>query len=315
MTWFKIDDKIHESVKFRGAGLFGRALWFMAGVKCASKNTDGVAEELVVKDAAYLAEVDDWLAAAEQLVKVGMWHDAKSIRKCDRCVEATGGGKLPAGAFYFHDWNDWQLSKASQSTDEAKRKETRKRRLHRNKGLVEQIRERDGTLCRYCGIRVDFEDHRSNVGGTYDHVNPDGPNTLDNCVVACRGCNIAKGNRTPAEAGMALLDPGTARPALSVAVSNPVGTDSNPGVGKASDPVGNGTNPVESKSNPDTDQVGTFTDPDPTSRAHTRDSGRVRTGSETEPTGSENGSERAEAGGGPGPGRDQAFDAHEEESA
>ena len=36
-----------------------------------------------------------------------------------------------------------------------------------------------------------------------------GDNSLDNVVVACHQCNIVKGHRTPEEAGMLLLEPGS----------------------------------------------------------------------------------------------------------
>jgi hypothetical protein len=42
------------------------------------------------------------------------------------------------------------------------------------------------------------------LGGQYDHIRPRGPNTIDNLVVACRGCNIRKGSRTLEAAGMTL---------------------------------------------------------------------------------------------------------------
>jgi 5-methylcytosine-specific restriction endonuclease McrA len=59
---------------------------------------------------------------------------------------------------------------------------------------------RDGYRCQYCGSGADSIDHvvpRSRGGG-------DG---WDNLAAACRPCNSAKRNRTPAEAGMRLLRP------------------------------------------------------------------------------------------------------------
>jgi hypothetical protein len=37
------------------------------------------------------------------------------------------------------------------------------------------------------------------------HVDPEGPNQIDNAVLACWSCNAKKGHRTPEEAGMQLL--------------------------------------------------------------------------------------------------------------
>jgi 5-methylcytosine-specific restriction endonuclease McrA len=59
---------------------------------------------------------------------------------------------------------------------------------------------RDEYRCQYCGLGADSIDHvlpRSRGGG-------DG---WDNLAAACRSCNSAKRNRTPAEAGMRLLRP------------------------------------------------------------------------------------------------------------
>ncbi len=69
---------------------------------------------------------------------------------------------------------------------------------------------RDDYACMYCGR------HRSELRGrqflTRDHILPTsrgGDNTWDNVVTSCSPCNNRKGNRTPEEAGMALLtDPG-----------------------------------------------------------------------------------------------------------
>ena len=62
--------------------------------------------------------------------------------------------------------------------------------------------ERDKGLCQYCGR------HFSKSQLTLDHVLPQsrgGADTWENLVVACLSCNVHKGNRTPEEAGMALL--------------------------------------------------------------------------------------------------------------
>lgn len=56
---------------------------------------------------------------------------------------------------------------------------------------------RDRGGCGYCG----------GVANTIDHILPrcrGGSNTWTNTVAACSACNGAKGNRTPAEAGMTL---------------------------------------------------------------------------------------------------------------
>ena len=74
------------------------------------------------------------------------------------------------------------------------------------KSYIDQSREpaftrfnvflRDGFACQYCGGRGDL---------TFDHVIPrshGGRTTWDNIVAACGPCNLRKGGRTPAQAGM-----------------------------------------------------------------------------------------------------------------
>lgn len=56
---------------------------------------------------------------------------------------------------------------------------------------------RDGRICGYCGA----------AATTVDHILPrsrSGRNSWKNTVASCYACNQAKGDRTPAEAGMTL---------------------------------------------------------------------------------------------------------------
>jgi 5-methylcytosine-specific restriction endonuclease McrA len=58
---------------------------------------------------------------------------------------------------------------------------------------------RDGFRCAYCGSRRE----RLSI----DHIIPrsrGGKTTFENCVAACKCCNLKKGGRTPSEAGMYL---------------------------------------------------------------------------------------------------------------
>lgn len=61
------------------------------------------------------------------------------------------------------------------------------------------IMKRDAHQCQYCG-------DSSNL--TIDHIIPSsrgGQDTWENLTTACNQCNVTKGNRTPKEAGMTLL--------------------------------------------------------------------------------------------------------------
>lgn len=66
------------------------------------------------------------------------------------------------------------------------------------------IYRRDDYTCQYCGKEFDFGDL------TYDHVMPQsrgGETTWDNIVTCCFDCNVnKKGDRTPEEAGLRLLN-------------------------------------------------------------------------------------------------------------
>ena len=63
---------------------------------------------------------------------------------------------------------------------------------------------RDGSTCQYCGRRLP----RSELN--LDHVVPrsrGGSTSWENVVCSCVTCNLRKGGRTPAEAGLRLLRP------------------------------------------------------------------------------------------------------------
>lgn len=63
------------------------------------------------------------------------------------------------------------------------------------------LHRRDGNSCQYCGHSVRASDM------TVDHVVPrsqGGQNSWENCVIACRRCNSAKGNKRLKESGLFL---------------------------------------------------------------------------------------------------------------
>jgi len=65
-----------------------------------------------------------------------------------------------------------------------------------NPQLIVPVRLRDGDECRYCAKIVNWRDRRGGRGGTYDHREPGSAGEL---VVACRGCNSGRRDRTDAE--------------------------------------------------------------------------------------------------------------------
>ena len=206
MAWLKVDDKLHDHRKVLRLLRLGEhrpdpaalGLWLLAAAWSADNRTDGWVPMFMLSRWDFAG--DDH---AQQLVDVGLWEPDQ--------VDGDDG-------FRFHDWHEYNPSKADQEAAAAQHARTVQ--LHRDPKLIAAIRERDQDRCRYCGTAVNFSDRRSSTGGTYDHTDPDGPNSLGNVVVACRGCNSHKGHRTPAEAGMTLLRPGSLGP-RKLSIANP----------------------------------------------------------------------------------------------
>lgn len=191
MTWFKVCDHLHDHAKVRGIDPAALGLWTLAGSWAGDQKTDGFVPDTVVP-----RWDRRWRKLAATLVERGLWEPATRGRE-------TG--------WVFHDWTDHQPPKDDTSTDIGRLRWRRKNALSKNRDLCEKIQLRDGTLCRYCAERVTWADKKGPRGATYDHVDPDGINSLENVVVACRRCNGRKRDRTPAEAGMVLLPaPGSA---------------------------------------------------------------------------------------------------------
>jgi hypothetical protein len=84
MTWFKVDDKLHDHRKARKAGPAAMGLWVLAGSWCSCNETDGFVPADLISRWATDAEAD-------RLVEVGFWH-------ADVDCDGEPG-------FRFHDWN------------------------------------------------------------------------------------------------------------------------------------------------------------------------------------------------------------------
>jgi hypothetical protein len=146
---------------------------------------------------------DPDLAVAE-LLKRNLWRRAGGGCQFTRWPSWTGTAEA-AGSATVDAVED--EGRAGQLAADARRQA-----LFRNPDLKRMLRERDADRCRYCAVGVRWGKGRSGDSGTYDHIDPDGDNSLENLVVACCSCNSAKRRRTPAEAGMVLLDPPAAVP-------------------------------------------------------------------------------------------------------
>ncbi|GAA1679621.1 hypothetical protein GCM10009745_24420 [Kribbella yunnanensis] len=100
VTWFKVDDAFAFHLKVIRAGNSAIGLWVRAGSWSAQQLTDGLVPADMVQ------ALGGNLGDAEQLVTVGLWE------------ESPGGYK-------FHDWHDYQPSKAEVESD---RERARKRK-------------------------------------------------------------------------------------------------------------------------------------------------------------------------------------------
>lgn len=175
-------------------------LWFATQRYSAEVGNDG---ELLKRDLAVATHRKVGSArltrAAAELVEIGLW--------------AERGER-----YELVDWLKHQPAAAVWDDDVQRERWARGKALLRNGPLCTAIKTRDRNLCRYCATRVDWTNRKGANGGTYDHVDPDGDNSIDNVVVACRRCNSRKKDRTPEQASMPLLAIG----------SNPVRFGSNP---------------------------------------------------------------------------------------
>lgn len=73
--------------------------------------------------------------------------------------------------------------------------------------LIVPVRLRDGDACRWCGVVVNWSDHRSARGATYDHLDPGEAATIDTYVVSCLSCNSSRQRNELPQGVTALLDP------------------------------------------------------------------------------------------------------------
>jgi hypothetical protein len=190
MDWIRLASRWWTDPKILAAGQ-DAAVLFLEGLGYAGQHdTAGRVPAAAIALFPFPPTAKAKTLAARRLVEVELWA-------------ANGAG------YQVTRWERWQeaVRLDTDRLEYGRAMGARKMALHRNVDLVKAIRVRDGDRCRYCGRKVDWSDRRGVAGGTYDHVEPFGENTLENIVVACRGCNSRKGARTPDEAGMDLRRP------------------------------------------------------------------------------------------------------------
>lgn len=187
-----LDEGWHQWPEIDAVGTGAAGLYSRCGSYIADRQTDG----FIPTARARMYGTPEWIG---RLVEVGLW-----------AVEEHG----------FRDTRYFPLNKPKAEIDliKARRAEAR------DPLTIKAVRARDGSLCRYCGIKVNWSDRRGRNGGTYDHVIPGLAGGVDNLVVACRSCNSSKRNRTPEQAGMTLRPAPAKRTPRSGPRSDPDGS-------------------------------------------------------------------------------------------
>jgi hypothetical protein len=241
--------------------------------------------------AGYL-DLDETYAAAH-VIRLWTWAldnapDGDLSSLSDRAIAYGAGWRDDAARFVsalvatcwlddgklIHDWDDYAGRLLEQRSHQSRMK-VRARALANTPALVIAVRARDQDRCRYCRREVNWKDRRGPNGGTYDHVDPAGENTLENVVVACRACNAGKGQRTPEQSGYRLRAVPT-----ELSADQPADTDrKNPATG----PNRTGQNHTEPRIPPNPPQAGG----PPLARRNTHSRSRANGPDEgAEPTGS-----------------------------
>lgn len=143
--------------------------------------------------------------AAPDIAQALDYPPKKAVAVVGALVEAGYLDQTEDG-YSIHDWYDY-AGKLNERREDEKAYKSRRYALYNDMRLIKAVRSRDGDFCRYCGKKVNWNDKRGVDGGTYDRVDPDGDNSPENIVVACRSCSSKKQDRTLEEARMFLLPP------------------------------------------------------------------------------------------------------------
>ena len=98
MSWFKVDDKLHDHKKPIAAGKAAMGVWVLAGSWSADNLTDGFVPVRVITRWGTVAD-------AKKLVAAGLWY-----------ADEVDGQK----GWRFHDWGDFQPTRAQVMGERAK---------------------------------------------------------------------------------------------------------------------------------------------------------------------------------------------------
>lgn len=237
----------------------------------------------------------------EMVIPAGKLDRAAGRRASAKVLEQAAAELVSEGLWKQVD-GGWEVVLHHQPPIDTWRNPTRRARwlrdkqLHRDSDLLQRIKDRDRLLCRYCGVRTRWDgDQRSKISGSYDHVDPDGSNSFENVVIACRHCNCTlKKDRTLEQAGMSLYRAGTTADDIAAGRARPIaGRNAAPAdvpSRKARSDLGAPAGAGDADPDPIPIRSGSWPDP---ARA------RPRLRTEPDPTQNGSGSEQPPAGGDP----------------
>lgn len=135
MTWFRVDDKLHDHRKSRKAGKSAMGLWVLSGSWSMDNETDGFIPADVLPRWGTTAD-------AARLVASGFWN-----------VETFLGER----GWRFHDWSHFQPSAAVNAAKRAAEHEAGLRGNHKRWHVARKISDPD---CEYCYRVPDQEPDR-----------------------------------------------------------------------------------------------------------------------------------------------------------
>ncbi|HYQ67771.1 HNH endonuclease [Actinophytocola sp.] len=210
MAWLRIDDKMILSMKILGLiddGVTGErakdqraaavGVWTMLLTWCSADGSNGFLPHFVVDMYGTKRTLARLLRA--RFDRQPLLHTLGEDGQAPECRCLEGRAWPPDMQFALHDFLDRNPSRSEVDVQRAKKAELR------NAKLKQAVRDRDRDMCRYCGKHCAHSDRTSDDGLTFDHVDPEVADGINNLVVACRGCNNRKNKRTPEQADMALL--------------------------------------------------------------------------------------------------------------
>ncbi|WP_435199540.1 hypothetical protein [Janibacter sp. GS2] len=194
MPWLKMSDR------FATHPIWAR----LRGVRRADERTVNEVIGFVTRCATQASgHMTDYYVDLETAEMMGKARTDVLLRQAVTAGMLTAEGKGAARRWRIVEDEDlWQMRARDDVLWERQRDRDRK-----NPDLTMPVLARDGDVCRYCGVVVNWKDTRSGRGGTFDHRTPGEEATVDTYVVACRTDNSKRLNNPHADEDTPLRPP------------------------------------------------------------------------------------------------------------